>query len=108
MNLDAGPLLVIWGFMAFIGAAIGSAKGKGGEGFILGLLLGPIGWIIVAAMRTPEVSKLDRIQARPANEGWHPDPLGRFDSRYFDGTRWTQHVGRMDTDGTRRQYEDPL
>ena len=24
--------------------------------------------------------------------GWHPDPQGRFESRYWDGTRWTEHV----------------
>jgi len=24
--------------------------------------------------------------------GWHPDPHGRADRRYHDGTRWTEHV----------------
>ena len=24
--------------------------------------------------------------------GWHPDPLGRYPQRYFDGTQWTAHV----------------
>jgi hypothetical protein len=24
--------------------------------------------------------------------GWYPDPSGRFDLRYFDGTSWTHHV----------------
>jgi len=23
---------------------------------------------------------------------WHPDPLGRFDHRYWDGNTWTSHV----------------
>jgi Tryptophan-associated transmembrane protein (Trp_oprn_chp)/Family of unknown function (DUF5336)/Protein of unknown function (DUF2510) len=23
---------------------------------------------------------------------WHPDPFGRFESRYWDGGRWTEHV----------------
>jgi hypothetical protein len=23
---------------------------------------------------------------------WHPDPLGRHEHRYWDGTRWTEHV----------------
>jgi hypothetical protein len=27
-----------------------------------------------------------------SNAGWHPDPTGRFTHRYFDGTRWTDHV----------------
>jgi hypothetical protein len=35
--------------------------------------------------------------------GWFPDPAGRFDHRYWDGTRWTELVSR---DGT--QLTDPL
>lgn len=44
-----------------IGAAIGSSKGRAGEGFALGLLLGFIGWIIVAVM-PPSTA----VQARQA------------------------------------------
>ncbi len=32
---------------------------------------------------------------------WHPDPTGRFEQRYWDGARWTDHVwtrGRQSTD----------
>ena len=29
-------------------------------------------------------------QVQPA--AWHPDPQGRYQLRYFDGTRWTEHV----------------
>jgi predicted RNA-binding Zn-ribbon protein involved in translation (DUF1610 family) len=36
-----------------IGAAIGSNKGRGGEGFGLGLFLGPIGWIIAVLLDYP-------------------------------------------------------
>ncbi|WP_421119010.1 DUF2510 domain-containing protein [Aquihabitans daechungensis] len=25
--------------------------------------------------------------------GWHPDPAGRHQYRWFDGSRWTEHVG---------------
>jgi uncharacterized protein YxjI len=35
----------------------------------------------------------------PAN--WHPDPFGRHELRYWDGTRWTEHVsshGKQSTD----------
>lgn len=28
--------------------------------------------------------------ATPAD--WYPDPLGRFEHRYWDGTQWTEHV----------------
>lgn len=37
------------------------------------------------------------------NPGWHPDPTGRFDIRYWDGTLWTEHVGRAGV-----QTVDPL
>lgn len=36
-----------------IGAAIGANKARGGEGFALGLCLGPIGWIIAALLDYP-------------------------------------------------------
>jgi hypothetical protein len=26
--------------------------------------------------------------------GWHPDPMSRYEFRYWDGTRWTEHVSR--------------
>lgn len=39
----------IWIFLGpLIGAAIGQTKGRAGAGFFFGLLLGPIGWLIVA------------------------------------------------------------
>ena len=25
---------------------------------------------------------------------WYADPTRRFELRYWDGTRWTEHVGR--------------
>lgn len=36
------------------------------------------------------------------NVGWHPDPSGRFEYRYFNGQRWTSDVasdGRRAVDG---------
>ncbi|GJM37971.1 MAG: hypothetical protein DHS20C19_13380 [Acidimicrobiales bacterium] len=30
--------------------------------------------------------------AAPATEGWHPDPSGRHELRYHDGSAWTAHV----------------
>lgn len=35
--------------------------------------------------------------------GWHADPTGRFELRYFDGSTWTEHVSR-----TGEQAVDPL
>lgn len=40
----------------------------------------------------------------PSTEGWHPDPTGRFDRRYFTGRFWTADVTR---DAKRQQLVDP-
>jgi hypothetical protein len=37
------------------------------------------------------------------NAGWHPDPSGKNELRYWDGSRWTDHVS---TGGN--QQTDPL
>lgn len=29
---------------------------------------------------------------RPTDPGWHADPAGRFEQRFFDGRRWTRRV----------------
>jgi Protein of unknown function (DUF2510) len=34
--------------------------------------------------------------------GWYPDPSGRFEMRYWDGTAWTEHVSRGG-----QQFTDP-
>src|SRR5438067_2485432 len=40
--------LLLWAIVGgFVGAMIGDRKGRGGEGLVLGLLLGPIGWLVV-------------------------------------------------------------
>ncbi|MDQ2648047.1 MAG: DUF2510 domain-containing protein [Actinomycetota bacterium] len=38
--------------------------------------------------------------------GWKPDPTGRHDHRYFDGTRWTEHVSDAGVAAT-DPYEGP-
>src|SRR6476469_3560416 len=32
--------------------------------------------------------------------GWHPDPRGRHEHRYWDGTQWTDHVADAGVMGT--------
>lgn len=44
-----------------------------------------------------------RPPAGPPAPGWHPDPVGGHESRYWNGTTWTDHVA---TDG--RQGADPV
>lgn len=45
----------------------------------------------VAAYLTPEQPVLQQERS-PAS--WHHDPTGRFELRYWDGARWTEHVSR--------------
>ena len=40
------------------------------------------------------------MQAPPGQPDWLPDPAGRFESRYWDGTSWTQAVIRGGEVGT--------
>src|SRR4051812_4193806 len=100
-----------------IGWAIAKGKGRGAAGFWLGLLLGWIGWIIAACLSPSPQAEARRIaethghlmamtasmqlrQPVPTpgtyggGPGWYPDPLGRFEHRYWDGARWTEHVSR--------------
>lgn len=36
-------------------------------------------------------------------QGWYPDPTGRFEHRFWDGARWTEHVG-----ASGQQSVDPI
>src|SRR5690606_24341019 len=55
-----------------------------------------------SAMEPPSIGER-RDFCMTMNPGWHPDPTGRFDIRYWDGTLWTEHVGRAGV-----QTVDPL
>jgi hypothetical protein len=35
-----------------------------------------------------------------SDAGWHPDPHGRAERRYHDGTRWTEHVADAEGDAS--------
>ena len=64
----------------------------------------PAGWGAVseAAVVAPvaQVAAPAAVATTPA--GWYPDPSGRFEMRYWDGTAWTEHVSRQG-----QQYTDP-
>jgi Protein of unknown function (DUF2510) len=38
------------------------------------------------------VATLEEQPAPEGGEGWHPDPLGSGNLRYFDGSAWTGNV----------------
>ena len=44
---------------------------------------------MAAAAPAPTPAPADAVPA-----GWYPDPSSRFALRYWDGTRWTEHVSR--------------
>ena len=49
--MEAVILLLVWGLLGGVGSWIATQKGRSGaEGFVLGVLLGPIGWIIEALL----------------------------------------------------------
>lgn len=35
-----------------------------------------------------------------SDAGWFPDPTGRFQQRYWDGTQWFEHVANGTLRGT--------
>jgi hypothetical protein len=45
----------------------------------------------------------DESPATLVPPSWHPDPSGRHEFRFWDGTRWTEHV----TDGGRPSIDPP-
>lgn len=98
-------LLVIALTGGSIAGLIASSKGHGfGIYFVVGCLLPLIG--IVIALLAPREVSTTLGQLRPAaSVGWHQDPTGRFDQRYYDGKHWTKDVFR---DQDRRQLEDPI
>lgn len=49
MNEDYTLIAILYFVLAaLVGAAIGAAKGRAKAGFLFGLLIGPIGWIVIA------------------------------------------------------------
>jgi Protein of unknown function (DUF2510) len=81
---------------------IGDGKGRGGLGAFLGVVLGLIGIVIIAAIPTKK-SSYDAAYAVPGSrptttpaavpgEGWYPDRFGRHPERWWDGAQWTKWV----------------
>jgi hypothetical protein len=57
---DVLVLLAVWVGLGFAGGAIGRSKGMENSGFLLGLLLGPIGLIIIAVTQ-PSQERRDQV-----------------------------------------------
>ncbi len=69
----------------------------------------PVALLVTEPAQVPEVAPVVPLAPTPAATPvlpaaeWHPDPAGRFQYRYWDGTAWTAYVS---TDG--QSYLDPL
>lgn len=50
--------LIVWIICSLIGWMIGSSRGRGGAGFALGLLIGPLG-VIIAFFLKPNTDKIE-------------------------------------------------
>ena len=42
----------------------------------------------------PERGRASTLAGQPEPAGWRPDPFGRFEVRYWNGSEWTDHVSR--------------
>jgi hypothetical protein len=104
---------------------IGTAKGRGILGAVLGLCLGIIGVVIIACLSPKpgygrpryhrssyQRSRYKRPPARPPSTGWPstltskqwaPDPHRRHQMRWWNGAAWTDEV----SDGG-VLFQDPL
>ena len=111
----------LWGFVGFISLLlclilfmIASRRtkpvtGQGGDGLdgdLYRSLRSPQYANASSATNGPGVGLLSAVTEDAAvvhSGSWYTDPTGRFASRYWDGTRWTEHVSDGDMTTT-----DPL
>lgn len=57
------------------------------------VMLAVVAWVVFAAVRAG-VRHGQRPTALPRGSaaGWFPDPFGRHDARWWDGSAWSEHV----------------
>jgi prepilin signal peptidase PulO-like enzyme (type II secretory pathway) len=72
---------------------------------LISLLLWLILFLIaINTTKVPAAPTAGNFPGPPQSPGyWSKDPTGRYESRYWDGTRWTEHV----SDGTGATMTDP-
>jgi hypothetical protein len=55
-------------------------------------IAGPITWLVERGDRTPAPAWTGSVPIVAVPPGWHPDPSGVNQWRWWDGYRWTEHV----------------
>jgi hypothetical protein len=105
-----GFIVLVWLACAALGYVVGNSKGRATEGLLLGLILGLIGVVIIACLkpRNAPGQALGHAGwappgAAPVRQDWKPDPFGRHDYRWWDGTSWTGQV----SDGGVQSMDQP-
>lgn len=108
MNLGPVELLIVLAILAipllfaWLTGRLAADKGYSfGTFFVIGLFGGVIGLVVAAVL--PQRAVAPAVPPPAPLAGWHPDPTQRFELRYHDGTRWTEHVARGGVQST-----DPL
>ena len=108
MTIGGAELLVIAFFIGLIAVTIVGLirSGQNGDmGWLAGIIAGWIvglGWLVaiiylaaVAPRRSQQPAAMPPHSAPGA--GWHSDPLGRHEFRYWNGVNWTSDVSDQGT-----------
>jgi len=78
--MDTGVLIIAWIVSGVIGLVFGAIVDKLGAGFFLGLLLGPIGWIIVFLLPRDTQTQVANAESTPASKPTSSRPERDLDS----------------------------
>ena len=78
--MDTGFLIIAWIVSGVIGLVLGAIVDKLGAGFFLGLLLGPIGWIIVFLLPRDTQTQVANAESTPASKPTSSRPERDLDS----------------------------
>ena len=78
--MDTGFLIIAWIVSGVIGLVLGAIVDKLGAGFFLGLLLGPIGWIIVFLLPRDTQTQVANAESTPTSKPTSSRPERDLDS----------------------------
>jgi hypothetical protein len=56
----------------------------------------------------PAPAVAERVAVAAADPDWYPDPTGRYEQRYWDGSHWTEHVTVAGQQGVDPLPEEPV